>query len=130
MLKLESIKADLEAESAGEFVDIPDWEGVSLGVRSLEIPAYKLAIDQLREKYKRVYKGKPAPSTVTDSDIGKLLAKHILFGWKGIEPDYTPQYALEFLSELSGRELAKQVVWAATQVAEVEAKFTDDAVKN
>lgn len=130
MLDLDSIKADLDAEQNGQYIPIPDWEGVSLGVRSLEIPAYKLAIDQTLERYKRVYKGKSAPSEVREADIGKILAKHILFGWEGIKQPYTAEYALEVLGDSAGRELAKQVVWAASQVAEVEAKFTADAVKN
>jgi hypothetical protein len=130
LLNLESLKVDLSAELAGQYVDIPDLEGVSLGVRSLEIPAYKIAIDQTLVRYKRVYKGKPAPPDVRERDIGRLLAKHILFGWKGINPPYTPEVAEEFLADSSGRELAKHVVWAALHVAEVEAKFEEDAVKN
>jgi hypothetical protein len=130
MLKLNSIKADLEVERNGQFVEIPDWEGVSLGVRSLELPAYKIAIDLTLQKYARIYKGKSAPPDVRESDIGKLLAKHILFGWNGIEPDYTSDVAEEFLSTPAGRELAKQVVWAAGQVAAVDAEFVEDASKN
>lgn len=139
MLKLDSIKVDLAAEQTGQYVEIPDWERtgedgktktVSLGVRSLEIPAYRLALDKLLERYKRVYKGKAAPPEVREADIGKLLATHILFDWKGITPDYTPDTAMEFLADPAGRELAKQVVWAAVQVAEVSAEFEKDSVKN
>jgi hypothetical protein len=130
LLNLESIKVDLTAELNGQYIDIPDLEGVTLGVRSLEIPAYKIAVDQTVERYKRIYKGKPAPPDVRESDIGKLLAKHILFGWTGIKPEYTDEVAYDFLSDPSGRELAKHVVWAALQVATVEAKFEAEAVKN
>ena len=130
MLNLESIKVDLTAELNGQYIEIPDWEGVSLGVRSLEIPAYKIAMDLVRERFKRVYKGKPVPPDVIEAEFGKLLAKHILFGWKGISPEYSEDYAAEFLSDSSGRELAKKIVWAASSVAEVDAEFTADAVKN
>jgi hypothetical protein len=41
MLKLESIKANLEVEQAGEMIAIPEWESVKFGVRSLELPAYR-----------------------------------------------------------------------------------------
>jgi hypothetical protein len=130
MLKLESIKVDLAAERDGQFIAIPEWEGVKLGVRSLEIPAYKIALDQLVQRYARRYKGKPVPPDIRDADVGDLLATHILFGWEGITPEYSANYAKEFLSGSSGRELAKQVLWAAGQVAAVDAEFTEEAVKN
>lgn len=130
MLDLESIKADLVAEQEGQYIEIPEWEGVKLGVRSLHIPAYKLALDQTLERHKRIYKGKPAPSDVRESDVGKILAKHILFGWEGIKQPYSMEYAIEVMGNPAGRELANQVYWAAAQVAEIEAKFITDAVKN
>lgn len=130
MLKLDSIRADIQAERDGQYIEIPDWPGVSLGVRSLEYPPYKISVDQLIARYARRYKGKAAPPEVRESDLGKLLAEHILFGWRGIDPDYTPEIAREFLSDVSGRELAKQTVWAAGQVAEIDAEFTTEAVKN
>jgi hypothetical protein len=130
MLKLESIKVNLAAESDGQMISIPEWEGVKLGVRSLEYPAYKIALDQLVQRYARVYKGKPVPPDVRETDVGGLLAKHILFDWEGIDPKYSPETAKQFLSDSSGRELSKQILWAAGQVAEVEAEFTDEAVKN
>jgi hypothetical protein len=130
MLKLDSIKVDLSAERDGEYINIPEWEGVSLGVRSLESPAYKIAIDHLSQKLARKYKNKSVPPDIREAEIGTLLAKHILFDWKGIEPAYDAETALDFLSDPAGRELAKMVVWAATQVAAVEAEFTEDAVKN
>ena len=130
MLNLESIKVDLVAESDGQMIAIPEWEGVKLGVRSIEYPPYKIALDQLVQRYARRYKGKPVPPSVRDSDVGSLLATHILFDWEGIKPTYDADYAKDFLSNSSGRELAKQVLWAASQVAEVEAEFVDEAVKN
>ena len=130
MLKLNSIKVDVSAEHAGQYIEIPEWPGVSLGVRSIEYGPYKMAWEQLVQKYARRYKGRSAPAEVRDADVGKLLATHILFDWKGIEPEYTAEYAEEFLGNTSGRELAKQVLWASGKAAEVEAEFTDDAVKN
>lgn len=130
MLNLESIKADIVAESDGQMVDIPDWEGVKLGVRSLEYPPYKIELDQLVQRYARRYKGKPVPPDVRDSDVGGLLAKHILFDWEGIQQPYSKEYAKEFLADAGGRNLANKVIWAAGQVAEVEAEFIPDAIKN
>jgi hypothetical protein len=130
MLKLDSIRVNITAERDGEFIAIPDWEGVKLGVRSLNYPPYKIALDQLIQRYARRYKGKPVPPDVRDADVGRLLAEHILFGWEGIEPDYTADVAKEFLGDETGRELASKVLWAAGQVAEVQAEFTGEAVKN
>jgi hypothetical protein len=129
-VKMSSIKNNIAAESAGEYIEIPEWTGVSLGVRSLELPAYKIALDQLVQRYARKYKGKTAPPDVRDSDIGKLLAIHILYDWKGFDEPYSESYANEFLSAPEGRELAKQVLWAAAQVAETNVEFVKDAVKN
>lgn len=130
MLKLDSIAVDTELERNGQYIDIPGWDGVSLGVRSLELPAYKIAFEQTVERLARKYNGKPTPPEERESEAGKLLAKHILFGWKGISPEYTPAVAAEFLSTSSGRELANKVLWASRQVAKVEAEYEEEAVKN
>jgi hypothetical protein len=61
MLKLDSIRVNLTAKRDGEYVAIPDWEGVKLGVRSLEFPPYKIALDQLVQRYARRFKGKSPP---------------------------------------------------------------------
>lgn len=129
-IKLSSILNNVEAERDGAYIEIPEWTGVKLGVRSLEAPAYKLAVDQLVQKYARVYKGKTAPPEVRDADIGKLLARHILFDWEGFDEPYTEAYALEILASPQGNNLMKQISWAAGQVGETEIEFVADAVKN
>lgn len=129
-IKLSSIKNNVEAERDGTMIPIPEWPGVSLAVRSLEAPAYKLAVDQLVQRYARVYKGKSAPPEIRDADIGKLLARHILFGWDGFDEDYSEERALDLLGSPEGNNLVKQVSWAAGQVGEKEVEFVTDAVKN
>lgn len=129
-IKLSSIKNNITAEREGAYIEIPEWPGVSLGVRSLELPAYKIALDQLVQKYARKYKGKNAPPDVRDADIGGLLADHILFGWNGFEETYTPESAKELMTAPEGRDFVKQVLWAATQVSENEIEFVADATKN
>lgn len=129
-IKLSSIKNNVEAERNGTLIAIPEWPGVSLAVRSMESPAYKLALDQLVQKYTRVYKGKPAPPEIRDADIGKLLARHILFGWDGFDEEYSDARALELMGSPEGSNLVKQVSWAASQVGETEVEFVADAVKN
>jgi hypothetical protein len=130
MLKLDSIAVDTELEQSGQYIEIPGWEGVKLGVRSLEISAYKIAFEQAIEKLGRKYGGASVPPEERESIIGKLLAKHILFDWQGISPAYSPEVAEDFLSSPKGRNLMQKVAWAAQRVARVEAEFEDDAVKN
>jgi hypothetical protein len=129
-IKLSSIKNDIAKERDGAYIEIPDWPGVALGVRSLELPSYKIKFDQLAQKYARRYKGKPVPHDVRDADVGKLLAEDILFGWRGFDEEYTPEYAETLLTSPEGRNLVKQTIWAAAQVAEGEVEFVADAAKN
>lgn len=129
-VKFSSIKNNVAAERDGSYIDIPDWPGVKLGVRSLELPAYKIALDILVQRYARKYKGKSAPPDVRDSDVGRLLAEHILFGWEGFDEAYDSDMAIETMSSGEGRELVKQTLWAATQVAETEVEFVSEATKN
>src|SRR4051794_30892204 len=118
MLKLDSIKVNTELEQAGQYVEIPKWKRVEngetkvvkLGVRSLEIPAYKIAFENAVEKLSRKYKGNTVPPEERESIVGALLAEHILFGWQGIAPEYTPEVARDFLSVPAGRELSKMVI--------------------
>jgi hypothetical protein len=130
MMKLDSIAVDTELEQSGKYVAIPDWEGVSLGVRSLECEEYKVALETITEKLARKYSGQKIPPKERENIIGTILAKHILFDWKGITPDYSADVALEFLGSPRGRELSKKVIWAAQQVGIVNAEFEIEAVKN
>jgi hypothetical protein len=129
-IKFDSIKSNTAKERDGDYIDIPEWPGVKLGVRSLELPAYKIAVDQLVQRYARRYKGKNAPPDVRDSDLGKLLAEHILFDWSGFDQEYSAEFALDMMGSSEGRELVKQVIWAAAQVAEIEVEFVNDTAKN
>ena len=129
-IKIDSILVDVDIERNGQFIEIPEWPGVSLGVRSLELPAYKIALDVLIGRFARKYKGKNAPPVERDTEVGKLLAKHILFDWKGFEEPYSEEYALELLSSPKGRNLVKQTLWAATQVGETDIEFVEEATKN
>lgn len=129
-IKFSSIKNKIDVERTGEFKEIPEWPGVKLGVRSLELPAYKLALDLLVQSFARKYKNKSAPPEVRDSEVGKLLAKHILFGWEGFDEEYSEEFALEIMGSAEGRDLVKFTLWAASQVGETEVEFVEQAVKN
>jgi hypothetical protein len=129
-IKLSSIKNKIAEEISGSYIDIPDWPGVKLGVRSLEFPAYKLAVDNLLQIYERKYKGGKAPPAVRDIDFGRLLATHILFDWSGFEEEYSDSQAMELLTSPEGRDFGNQTVWAARQVARTDVEFVEAATKN
>lgn len=129
-IKISSVLANVELEKTGEYIDIPEWPGVSLGVRSLELPAYKIALDVLVGRLSRKYRNKSVPPVERDAEVGKLLAKHILFGWKGFSEPYSEEFATEILGSPEGRNLVKQTLWAASQVGESEIEFIEESAKN
>ncbi len=129
-VKLESLKADLELESEGEWIDYPDWPGASFYVRSLETPAYKIARDMLVQKLVRRFKGKPIPPEVTSKEYGRLYAEHILRGWRGFDAKYTPDVAMQTLTDPAYRKMVAAVEWCAAQVGDAEVEFVEDAEKN
>lgn len=134
-LKLTSIKADLESENDGAWQEIADWPGVRLNVRSINSKDYQnqreLLVQELIKKLGRV------PTSVEMAPrLNKLLAEFILRGWDGIVDDdekpviWTPKVGIDYLTNPEYRELAAQVVWAASRVGQRDAEFTVDAVKN
>jgi hypothetical protein len=129
-IKIDSIKNDVETEVAGEYIDIPEWPGVSLGVRATTYPPYQLALDVLVQEFQRKYKGKNAPPAVRDERVGKLLAQHILYGWKGFDQPYSVEFATELMGSPAGANLVKQTIWASGQVGETEIEFVKVTTKN
>lgn len=129
-IKLDSLKADLERENAGDWVDIPELPGVRLKVKSFNSPEYRvsrdLAIQRLFKKYGRV---SPAAGVVAE-EYGKLYADHILLGWEGFDVPFSKEKALELLSDPAFRALQQHVEYAAGKLGEIELEFVEDAVKN
>ena len=134
-LKFSSLKADLQRESDGDWVECLGLDGASVKVRSLHAPAYRIARDLLVQKMTRKYQGKPIPPDVQAKEFGRLYALHILLGWKGFyeedgtETKYTPELAMESLTSPEFRKLFDAVEWAAAQVAETDVAFVEDAAK-
>jgi hypothetical protein len=129
-VKLNSIKADLTRETKGDWIDYPDWPGVSLNVSSLLLPAYRIDRDLLGQRLSRQYKGKPIPSDVVTIEVGKLYHKHILHGWRGFDVEYSRDVAGEMLSDPEYRNLVAAVEWCAAKVSDVDVEFVEDAAKN
>lgn len=133
VVKLASLKADLELEEKGEWQQaleiIPDTD-VFFRVSSINLPAYAMARDILQQRWARVYKKTPVPEHVINAEIGRLFAIHLLHEWKGFDVPYSPETALELLSDPANRTIIKAVEVCATQVAQIEIEFVEIEVKN
>lgn len=129
-IKLTSLKADLDREEQGDWIDIPDCPGLRLQVRSIESPSYVIPRDQLVQKWVRKYGRKPIPRDVRSQGLGRLYAEQILLGWEGLEEQYSRERALEVLTDPAYRVFLGYVEYAAAQLAEIDMEFVDEAIKN
>jgi hypothetical protein len=135
-MKLSSLKADLAREEEGDWVEIPDFPGVSLKVRSANSKAYSMQLSVLSQKFARKYGQRPIPPEDSLRGSGKLLARYILLDWKGLDDDvaqpliYSADLAEELLTNPEYRKLANAVLWAAQRIAEAEVDELDDVIKN
>lgn len=129
-IKLSSLKADLQREADGDWVEYPDLPGVSFCVRSLQHPAYKIQRDILLQKLARKYKGKPVPTEESSREFGRLYATHILLGWRGFDIDYSTEVAMETLTDPAFRDVVAAVEWCAARVGETTVEFVEEMAKN
>lgn len=129
-VKLASIRADLEAEAKGEWIGYPEWPGVEFNVRSLHYPPYATARDLLIQKLTRQNRGVMPSAEKMAPEVGRLYCKHILFGWRGLDEEYTPDKALEVLCDPGYRKVVDAVEWCAGKVAQRDVEFVEDQSKN
>ena len=129
-VKLASLKADLAREEKGDWIEFPDWPGVEFNVSSLHLPAYQTARDILFKRLARQYKKTAIPSSVMTTEIGKLYAKHILHGWRGLDVAFSADKALEILSDPEYRNVVAAVEFCAGRVSETDIEFIEDEVGN
>lgn len=125
-VKLESLRADLAKEAAGDWIDYPDWPGVAFNVRSLMSPAYVTARDMMIQRVRRKYPLGAPPTDDLIAEAGKLYCTHILLDWRGLDIDYTPEKALETMTDPAYRAVTTAVEWCAGQVAKLDVKFVED----
>ncbi len=92
MIKLDSLRVDLKAQSEGQWQPAP-WPKVRLRVRSIEYGPYKEERDRERERLAQQYVNANAPDNVWTPILGRLLADHILLEWDGLDPAYDPVIA-------------------------------------
>jgi hypothetical protein len=130
MLKLKSLKSDLKAEREGAWVPYPEWPGTSFHVRSLEAPEFTMARDAMLRRLSKKHKGDPIPPDDLTREVGTLYAAHILLGWTGMDEIYTPDLALEVLTDPSYRQLTKAIEDCSIKVGKIDAQFLEASAKN
>jgi hypothetical protein len=134
-LKIGSIAADLAAESEGEWVDIAEWPGVRLRVRSINYKLFQNAREMAYAKLTKALGRQPLTSEFAPK-LAKLVQVHLLLEWDGLDDDndkplpYSSKLADEMYTDPRYRELVSQTIWAATRVGDRDAEFTTAATKN
>jgi hypothetical protein len=129
-VKLSSLKADLDRETKGDWIEYEEWPGVAFNVSSLHLPAYQTARDLMFKRLGRTYKGTIVPQTVMSAELGKLYAKHILHNWRGFDEVYSADVALEMLSDPEYRSVVAAVEYCAGKVSDIDVEFVEEEVKN
>lgn len=129
-VKLSSLKADLEIEAVGEWIEYPDWPGVAFNVSSLHKEEYNTERDLLSQRLTREHRGKPIPGRVVAPEAAKIYCKHILHGWRGLDVEYSPEKALEVLSDPGYRDVVHAIEWCASRVGYRDIEFVEKTAKN
>jgi len=128
-IKLASLRVDLEREKTGDWIPYPEWPGVEFNVSSTQIPEFVTARNGMNKRLAKSYKGVDVPESVRTTELGKILAKHILHGWRGLDEEYTPERAYEILSDWAFREVVNAVFYCAALIGQSDAEFVEEAGK-
>jgi hypothetical protein len=146
-LKFSSLEVDIKAETDGEWIPIKKWigldpdepysvtdlPGIEFFVRSDNYQPYKVARQKLGEKLEETKSDYPdgiIPDDVADIEHGRIMAEHLLLGWKGFDVEYTPEMAMAALTKPAGRVHRQMVIFCARKVGRRKAEFDKDAAKN
>lgn len=129
LVKLESLRADLAAQTEGQWQPTP-WPGVRFRVRSIEYEPYKQARDRERERLAVQYVNVPIPDSVWHPILGRLLAEFILLEWDGLDQPYDPDQACEELRRMDAKALRDIVITCAARVGIRELEFVVALEKN
>lgn len=139
-IKLSSLDIDIKAEAEGEWVAIKEWiglnpdqpftpvalPGLEFHVKSLNDHGYKVARQKAAEdleKRKKDFPGESVPDDVAGAAEGKLIAEHLLLGWKGFDVDYSAETAAKALPKPASRTLRQMILYCASKVGRREVEF-------
>lgn len=113
----------------GNWEDSTSFPGVSFLVRSINYPAFAIARDHLMQRLRRKH-GDSIPPDVISPSLGRLLAEHILLGWKGLDEEYSAERARECLTDPSYYEVVQAVLTCSNMAAAAKIEYVGDAAKN
>lgn len=130
-IKLDSLKSDTAKREAGDWIEIPDLEGVAFRVRGFTYKPYEVARDAMIRRKNKALNGKPWPTDDRQACLGKLYAEHLLLGWRGFDVEFSRDRAEELLCDPAYREnFYEHVEWAIGRVGQAQVEFAADAAGN
>lgn len=129
-LKLSSLRANLERERMGDWVDYPVWPGVRFNVSALTKPEYETARDLMYKRLRQKHPIGVIPREVLSPALGAIYCEHILHGWEGLDVEYSPEVARETLSDPEYREVVAAVEFCALKLSEVDPDYVRAEEKN
>lgn len=136
-VKLSSLQANMQKEREGDWIPAADIDpAIKWHVRSTNYAPFKIDRDARIEKLTRKLDGERVSDDEMAKLNGELAVEHLLLGWSGLADDddaeipYSPDKALEILTDESYRLVRQSVYFAATKVGRSEIKFVEDGAKN
>jgi hypothetical protein len=130
-IRLKSLKADLNKEREGDWVSYPDFgdPDVAFKVRAMTNPDFQAKFD--REVMKLAQKhGQSVPRDERDRALGQLMAEEILLDWRGLDEPYSPEMAMDLLTDPAYRELRVAVESCAMRLTRLKVDFVETEGKN
>jgi hypothetical protein len=135
-LRLSSLRADLKRENEGDWVEIPDFPGLKLKVRSFNYGPFVTAKSLVDQRNQRRYfsKRKDAPPEELYELNARLYLDHILLDWDGLDGDDGKPVpfakAEEILLDPAFRVLHDGIRYAGLLLSQVDADYIEDVRKN
>lgn len=129
-VKLNSVKVNIDQETAGTWIESTSYPGVSYLVRGIHYQPFETARDLATQALAKTYRTKPVPLAERNAVLGSAIAKHLLLDWKGFDEDHDPSRALEMLTDPAYRALLDDVYVASAAVGKQDLEFTETLAKN
>jgi hypothetical protein len=143
VIKLDSIRLDIDAQRNGEWKPIARWPGVRVKVRGFTSEAYVKARDAALEKLAEQFGGTRAPKEIWIPILARLLVggsaevsvaidqgAAILLDWDGFDEAFTADFAAEFMGSPEGENMLDEVLAAARTAGVRELQFVEALEKN
>jgi hypothetical protein len=129
MLRLESLAVNPELDKEGQEVPSVAFEGVFFKVRPIDYPPFQMELARQGYELKKKH-GDTTPTAEYQKLRTSLLAKHILVGWRGLDVEYTPEAAQNYLANPSFRRLVDDIETCAGKLLMTNLQYVDETVKN